>query len=363
MSARIDRWLEEAALRLANGTDATRRRFIGGAGAGVLAVAGSRLALDVPEARADSFPGGCFQEYQVNVCYRPYVANQDLHLYKGPDFNAPKIMRKRTGDPDPTPIVIRAGTHVGRQSLRFEKCPVDGGERPDQNGFIWVSGKAVVPGGDCRVTDPALRPQVFENDWPSGWLPWHGGAYSASDPNWPGATCGPCCDFDCRTYSQPSVKCPCFNDCGSGTTTVDAEVHQQHEVVFCPNEELFEGNIPESEFYSLRYMRNSVPIYWLVPGDVVYVHSRITVTNQDPNYIKGNRYCRPNIGEPGWDKYTWFCVHVVCADNAPRRCGGWILSDFLKQRNVPVGECDSTPPQTCVPGSSCVPDGQNCRPG
>jgi hypothetical protein len=280
----------------------TRRRLLQGAGAGALAFAGSRLAWPVEDAQAALLPN-CWAPKDVQVCYRPWrvVTPEPGHsgvlIRKGPSFSAPVL----TGGHGLEEIPV--GYHFGRQSARIgNPCGTAPGPRAQASGWLWISGNS---------SDLVGGPPPGDHKRKSGWVPFSvgGTTYAVPDGGWLGTTCGPCCDFDCRHPQAPHASpCTGYNGCssaGQGSVT-DAFVYRTI---------LDNGDLDNSEWYTIRYARDSVPIFWLVPGDVVLVGAYKTI-----HEVNGPR---------GEGDYTWACIQIGCGQWAPNACGGWIRSEIL----------------------------------
>ncbi|MFL6141796.1 MAG: hypothetical protein ACJ72N_08005 [Labedaea sp.] len=317
MTDRAERMVRRLATRLSEGTT-SRRRFLARAGGGA-AVLGVGMLAGAPTAAAH-IRTGCWGTEDVQVCYAPWrvTAGESrlgdaVGIRKGPSFDAPLVGR------------IPVGKHFGRQSNRIgSPCGSDPGPRSQANGWVWASGKAVVPGGTCGQ---------LEVNQPSGWIPFveGGTTLAVGDPQWTGSTCGPAADFDCRfpnPGSDPAPRCSCYNGCNSGTAGPVTEAHAYWSI-----SDEFIGGPSESEWYTLRYAADSVLFLWLLPGDVVYRHAYKKI--HEPNGPRG----------PG--DYTWSCVGVVCAQYAPEGCGGWIRSDVLTNPRDSAAGCAPRVPLTC----------------
>jgi hypothetical protein len=286
----------------------TRRRFLQGASAGALALAGSRLAWPVEDARA-GLRTGCWGSKDVQVCYRPWrvVAPEPgradgIVVRKGPSFSAPVLTSSHGIE------VIPVGHHFGRQSARIgNPCGTDPGPRLQANGWLWISGNSSDLGYARK----------------SGWVPFYvgGTTYATGDNAFSGSTCGPCCDFDCRHRQAPYASpCTRYNGCNSGQAGPVTDTAAYWTIKD-------NGDLSNSEWYTVRYAADSVPIFWLVPGDVVYRH--------------GYKKIYESSGPRGAGYYTWSCVGIVCAQWAPQGCGGWVRSDVLTNPRSSAGSCSS----------------------
>ena len=279
----------------------TRREFLQYTGAALA----SYLVAPVRTAHLRT---GCWAPKNVQVCYRPWKVvavepgRNGIMIRKGPSFAAPVITQGGVEQ------MIPLGKHFGRQSKRIgNPCGTDPGPRPQANGWLWASGKS---------TDfsPGLR---------SGWVPFSVGntTFAVGDNAFDGSTCGPSSDFDCR-HPQGAGRSPCvsYNGCSSA----DVEVAGLHRYWTINDSK----DLDDSEWYTVRYAPESVPIFWLLPGDIVYRHGYTSVA----------------YGPQGPGNYMWSCIGIVNARWAPRGAGGWIRSDIL-----------SNPRQSAPHGDSSVP--------
>lgn len=343
MQSQIDRLVEGAAVRL-SGVTATRRRFLQGAGAGAAAVAGSRVAVGTSEAEAH-LRTGCWGSKDVQVCYQPWIVREaepgrsdGLLVRKGPSIDAPAV-RNASGAEE----VIPVGRHFGRQSERISTpdCGFYPGDRSEVGGWLWISGQAKMWNGSQWVNEYAPRR--------SGWVPHSlGGRTLAKQVNDANVrTCGPEVDFDCRYpggCSPGADGCPQYNGCypcSGSAGSLDAETHRYWRI-----DSNVCGDESSSEFYTLRYAANSVPILWLVPGDVVFRHGYLSIETSGITCPDGS------------ESETWSCVGVVCARWAPDGCGGWIRSKTLTSptdNNPCIANPASCPP--CSTASTLCPGG------
>lgn len=322
MTARTDRLVDGLARRLA-GQSSDRRQFLAKVGFVAAGASAGVLASGTPAAAAA--PTGCFGTVGVQPCYSPWkvVAAEFLSdgvtVRRGPSRLAPAIG------------TVPVGGHVGRQSKRLgSPCGSNPGPRASVDGWLWVSPRAVRPGAtSCYSTE---YPPVA-----SGWIPMEQGLRTLlkPDPGWAGSTCGPHADFDCRRPQKAYVKpCTCFNGCNHGRAGPMIESRRYYTV---SGQMLTKNSI--SEYYTMRYAADSAPIFWLMPGDVVYRHG----------YKKLYEPIGPDFGETDDDRryHTWSCVSVVCAQYAPTGAAGWI-------RSVSLLNATRTKP-TCTPTRLSMP--------
>jgi hypothetical protein len=320
MTSRIDRLVGDVAERLGR---RSRREFLTEAGAGAVALTGAQWAFGAGSADAH-LAAGCWGTANVQVCYTPWLVRtaesgqNGIVVRKGPSFKAPPVLTASGAL-----SVVAVGHHFGRQSKRISSpCGNDPGPRAQETGWLWTSGKATRPDG------------TVESSARSGWVPFSvdGVTYATGDAGWGGRTCGPCCDFDCRYPggADPGAPgCPNYNGCNSGSAGPITETHHYWDIVNAS-----EPAASDSEPFTLRYAANSVPIYWLLPGDVVYRH--------------GYKKIYESGGPSGPGYYTWSCVEVVCAKWAPRGCGGWVRSSSLTNPRGSASGCSPSTAMTCL---------------
>ena len=301
---RFDRWVERAGQRMAN--KPSRRRFLGGVGAGIAALGVTNLLTPSTAQAACVLPAGCFGTESVNVCYSPWRVtatepgqSNGVVVRKGPSFSAAPVTRHDTGGP----VVISVGGHFARCSNRTgsvsQGCP-DPGPRPQQGPTGWIWGYWV---GYHR----------------QGWMPFSVGGvtYAVGDNTYANDLCGPDgADFDCRLGTEhPKSDCTDYTGCGGATVGDPTCSETYRPIVSYPTD-------PSDQRFYLRYGANSTTFFWLVPGDRL-----------------------KRWGYKSGGTYNWSCVQVICAAYAPNGCRGWVRSDAL---GSPI--TDNSP---CYPSVSC----------
>lgn len=284
----------------------TRRRFIGGAGALVIAAAVGAEELvrrggDPEPAGAFRRPHGMYGKRNVNVCYAPMaiVASEPearrqgrtgVFLRKGPSFDAEITLDNHGGE-----VAIALGGHLGRQSQRESAAPGCPAPPPRRavNGFVW--------GYDQKIRK-------------SGWAPVKAGGvtYAVDDAKYgldgakPSYICGPAGkDFDCRVpkASQASVGYKCG---GPGLGHPDCSKPRDRVV-----DDFGSRLANNKEDFYLRLAYDSTAFQWMAPGDRV----RELCTKIGSSYGKFGA--------------TWSFVEVQQGRYTPRGTRGWMLESGL----------------------------------
>jgi hypothetical protein len=131
--------------------------------------------------RIAALPARIYGPDQVDVAYEPWRVLRDSPQRIGPGAAAAPVLGSGGA-----PVVMRAETHVGRQSTRNPACSDRPPLRPALGGWVWVYG---------------LPP----NSRKSGWVAL---ADLEPDPDHPESACGPAeVDFDRRDPSLCSPHC------------------------------------------------------------------------------------------------------------------------------------------------------------
>lgn len=255
MSERFDDIMEGRGSGLIN--PSTRRGLFARAGAGAAAVGAARLFGGVDEAAASNNAlcgvSGCWDQYSVEVCWRPYKTNKDTAVYYDPS-TAHRIPLCCGRSTDGT---LAKGAGVCLQSTRNPDCADAPPQRSATNGFVWGykrSGSIAgwIPQGDLDVDSGAT------------------------------ACCGPGGkDFPC---GQPTASCAKSNPCNGGPQSGAGRSGR--------------ATVTATDA-SLRYAPQSTQFHWLRQGDVVDLKCYSSAGYYCCTVVS-SQYANAPVGSTGW---------------------------------------------------------------
>lgn len=168
---------------------------------------------------------GCWDQNEVDICWRRYVTNKATALRYGPSLSTDVVPQQMTCVGTGA---LAAGETVCLQSTRNPTCLESPPLRPAENGFVWAYEN------DCKI---------------SGWIPAADVAPQAGTP-----CCGPAAqDFPCGVPAEP--RCEQAEEC-----------HPEPSGTASSRSGCARVNARE---LTLRYAPQSTAFRYLLDGDIV----------------------------------------------------------------------------------------------